>query len=134
MFRFLFSLLLMVTAGFLFFYFTPQDIQKKGLDFVTQNEMVPKLIRETASNILYTPAEQREQLIAELETQLNKLEIAASEPVKLEPAKIQELIKRSEETLTQLKAKNTDNPNLASLAVEKLLNLNGKEKVACPNP
>ena len=131
MLRLIFSAIIIAAAGFLFLRFAPTDIKQKGAEFIAKNEIVPEQIRETASNILYTPTEQREQLIAELETQLNELETAAAEPDKIDSEKIKELVKKSEESLAKLKAKNNTQPSLANLAAEKLLSIGVTKNESC---
>ncbi len=119
MFRLLFGLISIIVAAVAFWFFSPPEWKEKGVEFLTENELVPEPIREAAQNVFHTPAEQRAKLIAELEKQLTELknDTAAGS---IEPAKIQSFIEESEKLVGKLKNKNEDGSTLLKTATNKI--------------
>lgn len=121
-----------VTAAFALWYFTPSDVKQKGVDFLTENKIVPEAVRETANNIFKTPAEQRQKLMSQLESRLAELKENASSE-KISPQAITAVIAEAESIIAEIKKKNEDKPGLITETAKKLLGLQGNaEKSSCP--
>lgn len=130
MIRLIFGLIATIAIIFALWYFTPLDLKEKGVDFLTENETVPKKIRETASGIFRTPAEQREKLITRLENRLGELKTLA-EGNNLGPEKAEILIAEAETLIQKIRERNEEQPGLLNATVQKVLGLNSGEKKEC---
>ncbi|MBI2024723.1 MAG: hypothetical protein HYT03_01345 [Candidatus Harrisonbacteria bacterium] len=115
------------------FYFAPNNIKERGLDYISGISFLPGEIKKTAEDIYATPAYRREKLLGELDNNLFTLREIVEANLDNPEAAV-ETLDRTKEIVEEV-LKQNDDPGvinqITAAVTEKLLS--NKEKI-CPTP
>ncbi len=114
--KFLFSLILIAVIAVIVVYFLPGTTKEKILTRATGiiPEEIREKVKEKTEELILTPPEQREKLIAQLEDKITRLRETSPTPA------VHTIIQETESVIAKLKEKN-DDASLTSIVTQKIV-------------